>query len=60
VSAWDANLAFERARTAYRYVAQHFPSSVDLEVTRKAPAEHLADMLLYGEGVPADAWRRGL
>ena len=27
---------------------------------RKAPAEHLADMLLRGEGVPADAWRRGL
>ena len=26
---------------------------------RRAPAEHLADILLRGEGVPADPWRRG-
>jgi hypothetical protein len=30
--AWDPDLAFERARTAYRYVAANFPDSVDLEV----------------------------
>ena len=30
--AWDAELAFERARTAYRYVAANFPDSADLKV----------------------------
>jgi hypothetical protein len=30
--AWDSDLAFERARTAYRYVAANFPDSADLEV----------------------------
>jgi hypothetical protein len=29
---WDADLAFERARMAYRYVAATFPESSDLEV----------------------------
>ncbi len=29
---WDADLAFVRARTAYRYVAATFPESSDLEV----------------------------
>jgi hypothetical protein len=32
VTAWDTDLAFERARTAYRYVAANFPDSSDLEV----------------------------
>jgi len=32
VSAWDAELAFERARVAYRYVAATFPDSADLEI----------------------------
>jgi len=32
MSAWDPDLAFERARTAYRYVAVNFPDSADLEV----------------------------
>jgi hypothetical protein len=32
MSAWDAELAFERARVAYRYVAANFPESADLEV----------------------------
>jgi hypothetical protein len=32
VSAWDPDLAFERARTAYRYVAANFPDSADVEV----------------------------
>jgi hypothetical protein len=31
-SAWDADLAFERARIAHRYVAANFPESADLEV----------------------------
>ena len=30
--AWDADLAFERARIAYRYVAANFPDEADLEV----------------------------
>jgi hypothetical protein len=30
--AWDAELAFERARMAYRYVAANFPDEADLEV----------------------------
>jgi hypothetical protein len=30
--AWDSDLAFERARTAYRYVAANFPASADLEI----------------------------
>ena len=30
--AWDADLAFERARIAYRFVAANFPDSADLEV----------------------------
>jgi hypothetical protein len=32
MNAWDTELAFERARTAYRYVAANFPESSDLEV----------------------------
>lgn len=32
MSAWDTELAFERARVAYRYVAANFPESADLEV----------------------------
>jgi hypothetical protein len=32
VSAWDSELAFERARTAYRYVATTFPESADIDV----------------------------
>lgn len=50
--AWDPDLAFERARTAYRYVAANFPDSADLEVL--APhtdaaheAERRGDMPAY-------------
>ena len=32
MSSWDSELGFERARTAYRYVAANFPDSADLEV----------------------------
>jgi hypothetical protein len=31
-AAWDADLAFERARVAYGYVAANFPGSAALEV----------------------------
>jgi hypothetical protein len=30
--AWDADLAFERAKAAYRFVAGNFPDSADLEI----------------------------
>jgi hypothetical protein len=50
--AWDPDLAFERARTAYRYVAANFSDSADLEVL--APhtdaaheAERRGDMPAY-------------
>ena len=49
MSAWDTELAFERARVAYRYVADNFPDWADLEIL--APftaatyeAERAADM----------------
>jgi hypothetical protein len=29
---WKPELAFERARVAYRYVAANFPDSADLEI----------------------------
>jgi hypothetical protein len=47
VSAWDTELAFERARVAYRYVAANFPDTADLEVlapyTAKAHEAELAE-----------------
>ena len=50
--AWDADLAFERARVAYRYVAANFPNSADLEIlgpyTAAAhDAERRGDMPAY-------------
>ena len=58
-SAWDADLGFERARIAYRYVSTTFPDEADLEVL--APytaaaheAERAGDWLAYED---ADALR---
>jgi hypothetical protein len=56
VSAWDAELAFERARVAYRYVAATFPDEADLEVlapyTAKAhEAERAGDMEAYEDAL---------
>lgn len=54
--AWDSDLAFERARTAYRYVAATFPDSAALEVlaphTEAAhEAEGRGDMRAYEEAL---------
>jgi hypothetical protein len=56
VSAWDTELAFERARVAYRYVAANFPDSADLEVlapyTNAAhEAERTGDMEAYEDAL---------
>ena len=56
VSAWDAELAFERARVAYRYVAANFPDSADLEVlapfTNAAhEAERAGDMAAFEDAL---------
>jgi hypothetical protein len=53
---WDADLAFERPRVAYRYVAANFLDEADLEVlapyTAKAhAAERAGDMEAYEEAL---------
>jgi hypothetical protein len=61
---WDTDLAFERARVAYRFVAANFPDEADLEIlatyTVAAHAgERAADMEAYEEArrEPCWAWR---
>jgi len=56
MTSWDADLAFERARTAYRYVAATFPMEADLEVL--APhtaaaheAERIGDMEAFEDAL---------
>jgi hypothetical protein len=51
MSAWDTELAFERARVAYRYVAANFPESADLEVL--APYTNAAHEAERGEDLVA-------
>jgi len=55
-SAWDAELALERARIAYRYVAANFPESADLKVLAPYPAkaheaERAGDMEAYEDAL---------
>jgi hypothetical protein len=52
--AWDPDLAFERARTAYRYVAANFPDTADLEVLAPyTAAAHEAERRADMEGFEA-------
>jgi hypothetical protein len=52
--AWDGDLAFERARIAYRFVAANFPDSADLEVLAPyTAAAHEAERRADMEGFEA-------